>query len=449
MAPPSEPAPELEADVKAYASSLGFAPRASDGAVTRGFDDRDFRAEHLRKKEAAAARRAKEKSSTTREDDARDDGERGRGKKRAQTNDARANASQKATRDKANDGKKTSRDDGDGDGDGGAAARERPSGKKRPWNPGAGPMPSKGDVKGGKSNRDGGANASASGGAWYEASEALDAELGSAGKRGKSKSEPTRGELEEKERMAKNALEDRVNTYAKRMQRHSDANAKWLEMVRTNGTASDKVAANVLSVTEDPAANLKALENLLGIVERARASGGKRGAVQSITALETLFRESLLPDRKLRYFSEQPLSVAASAPHERKRLMYWYVEDSIKRMYLRFIAALDELSRDPLPILKEKSLKSAYALLKSKPEGERQLLHNGQQTRRSVEKNRIQRVVFVFRAHQGAPCDEAHRRTRGGSVHVSKRRGIEGAVLRRGDDESNSSRAQGRWTGVG
>ena len=72
MAPPSEPAPELEADVKAYASSLGFAPRASDG-------------------------------------------ERGRGKKRAQTNDACANASQKATRDKANDGKKTSRDDGDGE----------------------------------------------------------------------------------------------------------------------------------------------------------------------------------------------------------------------------------------------------------------------------------------------------------------------------------------------
>ena len=119
MAPPSEPAPELEADVRAFASSLGFAPRASGGAVARGFDDRDFRAEHLRKKEAAAARRAKEKSSTTREDDARDDGDRGKGRKRAQTNDVRANASQKATRGKANEGKKTSRDDGDDGDDGG------------------------------------------------------------------------------------------------------------------------------------------------------------------------------------------------------------------------------------------------------------------------------------------------------------------------------------------
>ena len=356
---------DLGADVKAFASTLGFAPSAASGDVARGFDDRDFRAEHLRRKARAAAGTTK----TTRAGEDADGKSRVRGNraKRAST-EARdgGEATETATEARRGRGKVSEGDEGD------AADARRASGKKRPWNPGAGPMPTKeesgGDAKGGRARN----GAGASGGAWYETVKALNAELGAAKTKTKSAS---RGELEAKEKMAKSALEERVGSYAKRLQRKSDANAKWLEMVRTSGTASDKVAANVLSVTEDPVANLKALENLLGLVERARASGGKRGAVQSITALETLFRESLLPDRKLKYFSEQPLAASADAPHERKRLMYWHVEDSIKRMYLRFIGALDELSRDPLPILKEKALKSAYALLKAKPEGERQLLN--------------------------------------------------------------------------
>ena len=46
---------DLGADVKAFASTLGFAPSAASGDVARGFDDRDFRAEHLRRKARAAA----------------------------------------------------------------------------------------------------------------------------------------------------------------------------------------------------------------------------------------------------------------------------------------------------------------------------------------------------------------------------------------------------------
>ena len=67
-------------------------------------------------------------------------------------------------------------------------------------------------------------------------------------------------------------------------------------------------SGKLLSATEDPVANLKALEKF---TRTRRARTGERvetRAVQSITALETLFRESLLPDRKLKYFSEQPLT---------------------------------------------------------------------------------------------------------------------------------------------
>ena len=101
----------------------------------------------------------------------------------------------------------------------------------------------------------------------------------------------------------------------------------------------------------------------------------RRQSVQAIAALQELFRDALLPpNRKLRYFSEQPLSASGAAPHERKRLLYWHVEDLVKRAYARFTNALDALSRDPLPVLKEKSLKAAYELLRSRPEGEREML---------------------------------------------------------------------------
>ena len=118
-------------------------------------------------------------------------------------------------------------------------------------------MPGKTDDKSANGAND--ALASARGGAWYEVSRALSEEIGAEARRASTAKEVTRQDLETKETVAKSALEERVNTFSKRMQRQSDANAKWLEMVRTNGTASDKVAANVLSVTEDPAANLKAL----------------------------------------------------------------------------------------------------------------------------------------------------------------------------------------------
>ena len=140
---------------------------------------------------------------------------RGNRAKKAST-DARdgGEATETATEARRGRGKVSEGDEGD------AADARRASGKKRPWNPGAGPMPTKeesgGDAKGGRA-RDG---AGASGGAWYETVKALNAELGAAKTKTKS---PSRGELEAKEKMAKSALEERVGSYAKRLQRKSDA----------------------------------------------------------------------------------------------------------------------------------------------------------------------------------------------------------------------------------
>ena len=116
-------------------------------------------------------------------------------------------------------------------------------------------------------------------------------------------------------------------------------------------------------------------------------------------ALTELFRDALLPpNRKLKYFSEQPLGASGDAPNERKRLLYWHVEDLVKRAYARFVNALDALSRDPLPVLKEKSVKAAFELLKSRPRTARAAGGAGQQAGRSAETHREQRRAPAPRA---------------------------------------------------
>ena len=40
-----------------------------------------------------------------------------------------------------------------------------------------------------------------------------------------------------------------------------------------------------------------------------------------------------------------------------KQLLYWVVEDAIKRRYSMFVAALEECSKDNLDFLKEKATK--------------------------------------------------------------------------------------------
>ena len=188
--------------------------------------------------------------------------------------------------------------------------------------------------------------------------------------------------IEEKEKIAKKALEERQlsslknnNDMSNNNNNNNNNSQSFKQLVQKNGTASDKIAQATVSVAQDPVGNLRNLETLLELCEKARVKGGKRGAAQAITALEELFKDVLLPNRKLKYFSDQEfLSKSHEYPHERKRLMYWFVEDHVKRSYNRFVQSLEALSKDPLVVLKEKSMKCAYGLLVSKPEQELQLL---------------------------------------------------------------------------
>ncbi|GAB2268951.1 hypothetical protein Dimus_003889 [Dionaea muscipula] len=153
--------------------------------------------------------------------------------------------------------------------------------------------------------------------------------------------------------------------------RGQSGDIKMLLTTQRSGTAVDKVSAHSVLVGDNPLANMRSLDALLAMVT---SKVGKRHALTAFEALKELFIQSLLPDRKLKALIQQPLSHLSETKDGNSLLLFWYWEECLKLRYERFISALEEASRDMLPILKDKSLKTIYVLLKSKSEQERRLL---------------------------------------------------------------------------
>ncbi|KAI3838081.1 hypothetical protein MKW98_009032 [Papaver atlanticum] len=146
---------------------------------------------------------------------------------------------------------------------------------------------------------------------------------------------------------------------------------KMLLATQRSGTAVDKVSAFSVLVGENPIANIRSLDALLAMVT---SKVGKRHALTGFEALKELFLSSLLPDRKLKILPQHPLNHLTETKDGYSLLLFWYWEECLKQRYERFVFALEEASRDMLPVLKEKALKTIYALLRSKSEQERRLL---------------------------------------------------------------------------
>ncbi|MCL7036567.1 hypothetical protein MKW94_002438 [Papaver nudicaule] len=151
----------------------------------------------------------------------------------------------------------------------------------------------------------------------------------------------------------------------------SSGDIKMLLATQRSGTAVDKVSAFSVLVGENPIANIRSLDALLAMIT---SKVGKRHALTGFEALKELFLSSLLPDRKLKILPQRPLNHLSETKDGNSLLLFWYWEECLKQRYERFVIALDEASRDMLPVLKEKALKTIYALLRSKSEQERRLL---------------------------------------------------------------------------
>ncbi|ERN00655.1 CCAAT/enhancer-binding protein zeta [Amborella trichopoda] len=160
-----------------------------------------------------------------------------------------------------------------------------------------------------------------------------------------------------------------VAEYEQASQKSGDM--RMVATAQRSGTGADKVAAFTVLIQDNPIANMRAVDSLLAMVT---SKVGKRHALTGIDALRELFLMSLLPDRKLKYFFQQPLNFLPDTKDGYSLLLFWYWEDCLKKRFERFVLALEEALKDVLSVLKDKALKTLFALLKNKPEQERRLL---------------------------------------------------------------------------
>lgn len=93
-----------------------------------------------------------------------------------------------------------------------------------------------------------------------------------------------------------------------------------------SGTLTDKMAAMTTLVQNDPVHNIDMVEELLAMANKK----GKREAQLSIHSLRELFTMWILPDRPLRYFSQQPLEDESV---DDSILILFYFEHLVKQKY--------------------------------------------------------------------------------------------------------------------
>ncbi|KAK1362733.1 CCAAT/enhancer-binding protein zeta-like [Heracleum sosnowskyi] len=153
--------------------------------------------------------------------------------------------------------------------------------------------------------------------------------------------------------------------------RGKSGDIKMLTATQRSGTAADKVSAFSVMVGENPVANIKSLDALIGMVT---SKVGKRHALTGFEALKEMFISSLLPERKLKSLFQRPVNQLPESKDGYSLLLFWYWEECLKQRYERFVFALEEASKDVLAVLKDKALKTMYTLLSSKSEQERRLL---------------------------------------------------------------------------
>jgi ribosome biogenesis protein MAK21 len=183
--------------------------------------------------------------------------------------------------------------------------------------------------------------------------------------------------LTRKRAAAEAAHEEEVSSYqATRAGAKDSSDAKWMATVLRSGTTSDRVAAMTLLVQESPMQNLASLQNLMSLC--AKQGGAREGRTMACDAVKELMTDTLLPDRKLRFFEQQPLaalSVGELQSEGSKRLLrYWWFEDTLKRCYVDFLAVLERDMGDTVSKFKLKAMHIAADLLRRKPEGEQILL---------------------------------------------------------------------------
>ncbi|TPX36685.1 hypothetical protein SmJEL517_g01384 [Synchytrium microbalum] len=149
----------------------------------------------------------------------------------------------------------------------------------------------------------------------------------------------------------------------------SSGDKSFLSTILKSGTVTDRVSALTILVQEAPLYSLKFLKE--DLLEGMASKKSRREAILAIDSIKDLMTTKLLPDRKLRYFRDQPLQDSNVTD---AHLLVWYFEDTLKKLYFDLIKTLEVLSHDPVLNVKTRILSYIHDLLVAKPEQEQNLL---------------------------------------------------------------------------
>lgn len=190
-------------------------------------------------------------------------------------------------------------------------------------------------------------------------------------------------EVMELKSSGKKHLEAETAAYQLKESKSKDSELAWLKTALTKGTSSDKIAASIVLIQNNPKYNLSRLVSLVSQVKASKHSQ----TLMLITSLRDLFINDLLhPEYKLLKFEEQKLDELDSAKldgnatkltremHRKKLLAHWYFEDQLHDEYDRFITSLSTVASDTVDANREKAVAVMTDLLIANSEQEHKLL---------------------------------------------------------------------------
>lgn len=176
----------------------------------------------------------------------------------------------------------------------------------------------------------------------------------------------------------------------------SASDRTFISTILQSGTSSDKLSALILLSSSSPLHTTNYLTQLLNLTKKK----SRDEAVRAIRAIVDWLKGGAggtgtagLPDRKLRWFADQPgLRAVAHARQQSQKqgvkqhadkqqhqvgdehLLLWAFEDWLKKWYFELLKNIETLSHDPLPFVRTQMTGFLAALLSSKPEQEQNLL---------------------------------------------------------------------------
>ncbi|XP_076753949.1 nucleolar complex protein 1 [Xylocopa sonorina] len=180
---------------------------------------------------------------------------------------------------------------------------------------------------------------------------------------------------------AKRYLNAETSLFQLKEAKSTDSEKAWLRTALSQGTTSDKVAAAIVLVQDNPKHNLARLTMLINQVRVAKHNQ----CDMIIKSLKDLFLSDLLhPQFKLLKFEEQNLDQLDKSNSEdalvksdiaRKKLMaHWYFEDQLREHYERFVMSLATIASDTVDANRQVAIQVMTDLLIGNAEQEHKLL---------------------------------------------------------------------------